>query len=78
MLCETAAEANAAPQLRRGYRTEVRQWMALERLSTLDVAAKRLRISRSTLKSIMSDRGKCTDGGATLARVLETVGHKGE
>jgi hypothetical protein len=78
MLCETAAEANAAPRLRRGYRKEVRQWMALERLSTLDVAAKRLRISRSALKSIMSDRGKCRYGGATLDRVLETVGHKGE
>jgi hypothetical protein len=77
MPCEsTAAVAEVKP--RRGYRTEVRQWMELEGLGTLDIAARRLHISVSTLKSIMSDRGKRRHGDAVLTRILGSIGYKGE
>jgi hypothetical protein len=42
---------------KRGYRAEVRRWMARESMSTLEEASKCLAISSSALKSIMSDRG---------------------
>ena len=57
MPCENAAEAIAEPRPRRGS-SEVRQWMALQGVSTVEMAAKRLSISHSTLKSIMLGRGK--------------------
>jgi hypothetical protein len=78
MPCENAAEAIAEPRPRRGYRTEVRQWMALQGVSTVEMAAKRLSISHSTLKSIMSGRGKRRYGDAALTRVLGSIGYKGE
>ena len=58
VLRERNAEVIAAPIPRRGYRTEVQRWMAGEEISNLDDAARRLGISRSALKSIMSERGK--------------------
>ncbi|HEV1287605.1 MAG TPA: hypothetical protein VNU44_19940 [Bryobacteraceae bacterium] len=71
-------DAIAEPERRRGYRTEVRQWMALEGLRTIEAAARHLGISHSSLKSIMSDRGKCRYGEERLSRVLGRIGYKGE
>lgn len=50
--------AAVAEEQRRRYRAEVLEWMAWERLSTVEEASKRLVISLSALKSMMSDRGK--------------------
>ena len=68
----------AEPERRRGYRTKVQKWMAVEALCNLEVAARRLGICPSALKSIMSDRGKCRYGEATLARILGMIGYQGE
>jgi len=75
---ENASEAMTEPEPRRGYRTEVRQWMAREGVRTVDIAAKRLCISRSALKSIMSKRGKRRYGSAVLTRILASIGDKSE
>lgn len=58
---------------RRGYRREVNAWMEKHQIRTVELAARRLAISKSTLKS-MSDRGvlRCSD--ATLQKVLRTIG----
>ena len=71
-------ESDAEPGHRRGYRTEVREWMMREEVRTLAQAAKRLGISLSALKSIMSVRGKPRYSEATLNRILEIIVHKGE
>ncbi|MGB9457519.1 MAG: hypothetical protein WCB12_15835 [Bryobacteraceae bacterium] len=73
---DSGAEALAGPARRRGYRAEVRQWMVGENLRTVADAAKRLGISQSTLKSIMSSRGIRRYGEQTLNRVLEILGVK--
>jgi len=81
-----ASEAGAAadpgpaaePARRCGYRAEVRAWMKREGVLTLDPAAKRLAISLSALKSIMSVRGKRRYSQTTLNRILEIIGPKGE
>jgi hypothetical protein len=75
---EGRTSASIAETERRGYRTEVREWMAREGVATLEFAAKRLHISVSALKSVMSKRGKCRYGEATLAQILGTIGYKGE
>lgn len=67
--------ADAGALAKRGYRGEVRRWMARESVSTVDEAAKRLAISLSALKSIMSDRGKRRYSEETLTRVLEIIGN---
>src|ERR1035437_2337912 len=67
-----------APPERRAYRAEVRHWMAVEEIDSVEDAAKRLGLSLSALKSIMSDRGYRRYGDATLSRVLERIGYKGE
>lgn len=67
----------APPELRRGYRPEVRQWMAVEGVITVKAAAKRLALSLSALKSIMCNRGICRYGDATLSRVLGRIGYNG-
>lgn len=58
---------------RKSYRTEVQQWMQQKNLETLEQASRRLGISHSTLKSIMSDKGKPRFGQATLERVLREI-----
>jgi hypothetical protein len=68
----------APPQLRRGYRADVRHWMAFEGIGTVEAAAKRLGLSLSALKSIMSNRGTCRYGNPTLSRVLGRIGYKGD
>ena len=47
---------------RRGYRTEVRAWMDAEEIATIEEAAKKLAVSLTTLKSIMSDKGEARYG----------------
>jgi hypothetical protein len=74
----TPDEKAPATTPRRGYRTEVRHWMTREEISNLDLAAKRLGISLSALKSMMSKRGKRRYGDAALTRVLGVIGYKGE
>jgi hypothetical protein len=71
-------EAIAGAERKRGYRTEVRKWMELKGLKTLELAAKDLGVSLSALKSIMSDQGKRRCSEATLRRVLGITGYKGE
>jgi hypothetical protein len=58
---------------RRGYRAEVRRWMARKDLKTVAEAAKWLGVSGSTLKSIMTDRGETRYSQETLDRVLGIV-----
>ncbi len=73
-----AANADAKvvtePGPKRGYRAEVRQWMARENLRTVAEAARRMGISESTLKSIMSARGKRRYSQDTLNRILGIIG----
>ena len=66
------------PERRRGYRTDVRKWMKVEQIPTVAIAAKRIGISQSALKSMMSARGKPRYGEATLTRILGIIGYKGE
>jgi hypothetical protein len=58
---------------RRGYRTEVYAWMKRKNIETIAIASKRLAVSQSTLKSIMSSRGKARYGSKTLRRVLDEI-----
>jgi hypothetical protein len=58
---------------RRGYRAEVLDWMGRNGIPNLGVAAKRLRVSKSALKSIMSDKGQKRYGDDRLADVLKVV-----
>lgn len=67
------APAGESPGRRRGYRAEVRQWMEREGIETISQAAKRLAVSESTLKSIMSDRGECRYSQQTLNRILSII-----
>ena len=59
---------------RKGYRKEVRAWMRRKRISTIERASIKLGVSTSTLKSIMSDKGKPRYGNDTLESVLEKIG----
>ena len=68
--------ANPVPEVRRGYRVEVRQWMKDEGLATNAAAARRLGLSTSGLKSIMSSKGEKRYGDETLTRVLKDIGFK--
>ena len=63
---------------RRSYRKEVRQWMTHEGLRNLNEASKRLGVSMSALKSMISHRGKRRYGEASLIRILGIIGHAGE
>jgi hypothetical protein len=62
---------------RRGYRKEIFAWMSRAEIDTVPLAAKRLGVSESTLKSIMSDKGERKYGQETLDRVLKAIGHPG-
>jgi len=59
---------------RRSYRAEVHEWMAGQKIKTAAEAARRLAVSESALKSIMSSRGIRRYGEQTLNRVLKAVG----
>jgi len=61
---------------RRGYRSEVRAWMERRGVSSVKAAAKRLGVSDSVLKSIMSTKGKVKYSPETLDNVLRTIGFK--
>jgi hypothetical protein len=62
----------------RGYRLQVQAWMLCEKISTVPEAAKRLGISHSTLKSIMTNRGEIRHSRETLERVLKVILPLGE
>jgi hypothetical protein len=68
---QAVSEQLEAP--RRGYRNEVRAWMVREQIQKLDTAAKILGISKSALKSIMSDKGTPRYGVDALRRVLQRI-----
>ena len=71
------AQAPTEPESRRGYRAEVRLWMARQKMGKLDQAARDLGISVSALKSIMSARGKRRYSEETIQRILGMIGYKG-
>jgi hypothetical protein len=75
MKLDTDAKAAKGNRPRQGYRTEVRKWMKDKQVKTIEDAAKRLHIGSSTLKSIMTSRGKKRYGEQTLKDVLEKIGH---
>jgi lambda repressor-like predicted transcriptional regulator len=56
-----------------GCRAEIQAWMKRKGIENLDNAARRLGLSKSALKSIMSDRGKPRYGAETLKRVLDEI-----
>ena len=58
---------------RLGYREEVRRWMGRSNIQTVAAAARKLGVSATTLKSIMSSRGKVRYAEETLQRVLEVI-----
>ncbi len=59
---------------RRGFRSEIRQWMERKQLGSVKDAARELGTSESTLKSIMSDKGEKKYSDETLRQVLERIG----
>jgi transcriptional regulator with XRE-family HTH domain len=61
---------------RRGYRNEVQAWMRRKEIGNVEQAARRLGLSKSALKSIMSERGKPRYSEDTLARILKEIGHQ--
>jgi hypothetical protein len=63
-----------SPATRKGYRAEVFAWMKRKNINTVDLAAKRLAVSESTLKSIMSSREIVRYSSATLKRILDELG----
>jgi hypothetical protein len=62
----------------RGYRQNVREWMARKELKTLEQASSRLGLCKSALKSIMSSKGKPRYCQETLQRVLKEIGREKE
>jgi hypothetical protein len=71
---ESIAEGSKTAQ-RRGYRTEILAWMKKNGIDTVKQAARRLGVSESTLKSIMSSKGEARYGPDTLSRVLKDIGY---
>ncbi|MBI3896081.1 MAG: helix-turn-helix transcriptional regulator [Acidobacteria bacterium] len=69
------SNSDAKTPTRRGYRKEVREWMKRKQLRTQEQAAKKLGVSVDTLKTIMSDRGKCRCSKETLESVLKKIGY---
>jgi len=68
--------SDRVPVTRRGYRQEIQQWMKAQQIPTVAQAAKRLGISKSALKSIMSDKGSVRYGDDRLNLVLSEIGYK--
>jgi len=58
---------------RQGYRREVMEWLRRTELENVEQAANKLGVSKSTLKSIMSSRGKIRYSADTLERILKIV-----
>lgn len=81
-LGEAVPVAHAAIQAqtptRRGYREPILDWMNRSELSRVEDAAKRLALSKSALKSIMSSKGKPRYSQVTLERVLKEIGYEDE
>jgi len=75
---EASADGGGASMPKRGYRKQVQDWMEREQLETVEHAARRLRLSKSALKSIMSSKGKLRYSQATLERVLKEIEYKQE
>ena len=71
----TSTATEVASETRRGYRVEVLAWMKSEGIKTQAVAAKRVGVSETTLKSIMTTTGKTRYGDEALARVLNAIGY---
>jgi hypothetical protein len=65
--------ARGQAEERRGYRTEVRQWMRDKGINTIPDAASRLAVGPDTLKSIMSSKGKRRFSDRTLQEVLKKI-----
>jgi len=61
---------------RRGYRDHIRAWMRKMEIGTVKDAARRLGVSESTLKSVMSAKGKVRYGDQTLADILKKTGYE--
>lgn len=61
---------------RRGYRNEIRKWMADNEITSVDRAARRLNVSESILKSIMSSVGRPRYSAETLEDVLKKIGFR--
>jgi len=75
-LCSTAIQRKhyEIPMSRKGYRAEVRAWMQRKQIKTVALAARRLGVSESVLKSIMSSRGTPRYGQERLQHVLAGIG----
>jgi len=73
-LADLHSAEHRQPQTRKGYRSEIREWMQQKRITSVEKAAKRLAVSDSTLKSIMSDKGTIRYSAETLARILKEIG----
>jgi len=58
----------------RGYRLQIRAWMKDHDISSVKVAANRLAVSESVLKSIMTTKGKIRHSYETLQKVLKAIG----
>jgi hypothetical protein len=59
---------------KRGYRTEIKQWMKDKKIETIPGAAKRLGVGFDILKSIMTNKGKKRYSDKTLQDVLKKIG----
>jgi hypothetical protein len=70
-----AQPANNRPE-RRGYRDHIRAWMKRTGIDTIPQAAKRLGVSESTLKSVMSTKIDVRYGADTLAEILKKTGYQ--
>ena len=68
----------AGARSRRGYSEQIHQWIEREGLGNVERAARRLGVSKSVLKSIMSTKGKMRYSQETLERVLKEIGCKPE
>jgi hypothetical protein len=69
-------ETKATAPTRRGYRDHIRGWMKLHGIRTIAIAAKRLGVSESTLKSIMTTKGEIRYSPDTLARILKETNYQ--
>jgi mRNA-degrading endonuclease RelE of RelBE toxin-antitoxin system len=68
-------KSESGNRVRRGFRREIQNWIKAKGLANLEQTARKLGVSRSVLKSIMSDKGKPRYGPDTLERVLKEIGY---
>lgn len=64
------------PSPMRGYRVPIRAWMHDHTITSVRVAARRLGVSESVLKSIMTTKGKIRHSSETLDKILKAIGHQ--